>query len=163
MTTGEPAIFPSAPVRNRLLRHFLQDWPPGLWPADAAHLDLAARIASEGWRERAAERGLPVPADTSGACVFTSLFGLHLFGGRILGNYDHQHLVLPDGRRWDPCAENADVRALLERGVDPWRQGRKGFGGRDHLEGMASCLPRVALWIERFARLAPQEAAPEPF
>jgi hypothetical protein len=135
---------------SHLPLHLLGDHPPGPWPADDAHLALAARIAAEGWKERARERGRPEPEDTSGSCIFTSLFGLHLFGGRIEGNFRHQFLVLPDGRRWDPCEANADVRDILEKGGDPWLHPGAGFGNRDHLESMASCLPRVSLWVERF-------------
>lgn len=124
---------------------------------------IAGRVALEGWRERASERGRPVPADLSGSCKFTSLLAQRLFGGRLRGNADHQFLELPGGERLDLNADAADVRDLQARGIDPWRHDPLFWHNPDHRASLRSCAARVAIWEEEVRRAVDAgEPLPEP-
>lgn len=126
-------------------------------------IEIARRVALQGWRVRAKERGRPEPEDLSGSCKFTSLMALALFGGRLRGNSEHQYLELPSGERLDLNAEAEDVRAMQARGVDPWRHDTAFWNNLDHRASLRSCKPRVALWVEEVHREVQQLAtSPEP-
>jgi hypothetical protein len=115
---------------------------PGRDPAELREFVL------ERWKERAAERGLPEPADLANACKFSALFVKSVLGGRIVGNWDHAFNEV-DGKVVDICAaENAHL-------ADPYR--RDGAFMRDDaaIESFESCLPRVADWVRLFPAPTP--------
>lgn len=119
-----------------------------LLPATPENIEKAKAFVLKKWRERATERGLRAPTDLSSSCKFSSLFAQRVFGGKLRGNWDHQFVVLPDGKVLDLNLDAEDVRAL----DDPHRHDRSFWGNREHRESMASCEPRVAAWVEEFRR-----------
>lgn len=110
------------------------------------NISLARAFALNRWRDRARERGLPIPDDLSSSCKFTSLFAQGLFGGRLRGNHDHQFLELPGGEILDLNAEAKDVRALDTH----YRHDPVFWNNPDHRASLRSCRPRVADWLEDF-------------
>lgn len=97
------------------------------------------------WCERAKERGLPPPVDTSSACKFISLFVKIQLGGAITGNSRHQFNVL-NGKIFDLCADNQDVATMIE----PYEIEKGFIGNKEHLDSMRSCLVRVLQWKEQY-------------
>lgn len=119
-------------------------------PATPENIERAKAFVFEKWKERAAERGKPEPADLSYACKFSSLFAQRIFGGELRGNIDHQFLRTWDGQIVDLNMDAADVREL---GADAHEHDEDWFGCDDHEESMASCLPRVEKWVKQFRQL----------
>ena len=122
---------------------------------DARETELARKALANLWRERAAERGLPEPADLSGSCKFSSLLLSEVFGLEMRGNEDHQFCVGPGGEIVDLNANEPDVRAL----ADPYRHDSSFWMSPDHAESLESCRRRVASWAVRLrAEIAAAEA-----
>ncbi len=118
-------------------------------PATPENIERAKAFVFEKWKERAAERGQPEPADLSYACKFSSLFAQQIFGGEIQGNANHQFLRTPNGQILDLNIDAADVKKL---GAGAHGHDKRWFGNRDHKESMKSCMPRVEKWVEEFRR-----------
>lgn len=97
------------------------------------------------WKERAAERHAPEPADLSRSCKFVTLFAKCVFGGHIEGNRAHQFNVI-DGQVVDFNYDASDVRGL----PDPYLHDGLFFANADHLSSMASCMSRVNRWVDEF-------------
>ncbi|WP_156924266.1 transcriptional regulator [Derxia gummosa] len=97
------------------------------------------------WRERASERGEPVPLDLSRSCKYGSLFMSLVYGGTIAGNYQHQFNII-DGRIVDLSHAAADVFRMRE----PYAHDADLFVADFHRESMASITPRVSGWVEEF-------------
>ena len=116
-------------------------------PATPENILKAKEFVFRKWKERATERGLPTPQDLSSSCKFGSLFAQKIFGGKLQGNYDHQHVVLPDGQIIDFSHDAEDVKSLR----NPYKHDKKFWNNPDHRESMASCLPRVNQWVEEFS------------
>ena len=115
----------------------------GLFTLSPETLATAKEVLMAGWKQRAAERGLPEPSDLAGACKFASLFAKIAFGGTIEGAYEHQYNVI-HGKMFD-LSEQA--------GHDGIEHDYTFFGNSEHLESLESCLPRVRGWIENLVDL----------
>jgi len=118
------------------------------YPVTSEWIAKAREFLLEKWSERVRELGRKQPADLSGACKFSSLFGKEVFGLDIQGNWDHQFNVLPDGSPLD----------LGEQG-DSHEHDEEFFGNPEHRESMKSCMPRVRGWAEEFRRRYPLKQA----
>ncbi len=88
------------------------------------------------------------PDDLSSSCKFTSLFAREVFGGEVVGNYDHQFLRLHNGAILDLNDGAKDVLAMDA----PYEIDRDFFGSPDHAASMESCIPRVQEWVAAFSR-----------
>jgi hypothetical protein len=79
------------------------------------------------WREvRGIEKEFAEPSDLSNGCKFSSLFCSVIFGGKMVGNYDHYFTILPNGIRLDLNDEAGDIKNMLIKhnegtGKDPYR------------------------------------------
>ncbi|MBO9428721.1 hypothetical protein [Sulfitobacter sp. R18_1] len=140
-------------MMDPVTRDWLEDDREGVYPVSDELMAVAAAFCLERWRERAEERGLPVPRDLSYACKFTSLFLRELIGGEIKGNWDHQFVEL-DGEIYDLNRSAEDVANL----VDPWHHDPEFMGNPEHVEALESCIPRVRTWVEKFM----SQYSPEP-
>jgi hypothetical protein len=146
-------------------------------PAIDENFQAAKEFAFRKWQERAREFGREMPIDLSGACKFTSLFAVLVFGGQIRGNFFHQWVELPNGRLLDLNAESEDV-AILKGGSIPayarsyaeamrqtppsdlYTHSQRHIGSRDHRESMASVRPRAEQWAREFlASRTPKKSA----
>jgi hypothetical protein len=124
------------------------------------NIEKAKRFVLKKWIERFHERypGLAkehpgmVPHDLTDSCKFTSLFAQALFGGEIMGSYDHQYLSL-NGQVIDLNADAADVRELGQAAYD---HDHEFFGNPDHRESLKSCMPRVKDWVAEFLKQGAQ-------
>ncbi len=123
------------------LNAFLEEYIPGLpIPHSKAAEKVTQSFLLARWQERAKECGGPQPTSLSGACKFTSLFTIKVFGGEMRGNYDHQWVEL-HGEVIDPT-NNVDGGAI-EHDDDFWLN-------EEHLDALVSCLPRVRNWLKQF-------------
>lgn len=121
------------------------------------------------WRERAAERGEPAPADLSGACKFAAAFVVEVFGGHIEAHDFHSWAIV-DGDVVDLCETATDARAMAEGRMPPYLAEYArvwGVGLPDHIhradrrfmrlsgfgEALEANAPRVKRWADEFRRL----------
>jgi hypothetical protein len=113
-------------------------------PATPENIQKAKEFVLGKWRERASEYGFEEPANLESACKFSSMFAQRVFGGRLEGNWDHQYLVLHNGRILDLTeGVGLDVEDSYLHDEDFW-------GNEEHEESMQSCLPRVERWVAEF-------------
>ncbi len=124
-------------------------------PATPENITKAKAFLLRKWKERWRDRNPngtighdDEPSDLSGSCKFSSMFAQKIFGGQIRGNYDHQFVVLRNGKVLDLNGDAADVKGIKT----PYIHDRRFFGNRDHKESMRSCEPRVERWVSDFLR-----------
>jgi len=132
------------------------DWSlpqPGLRDYSGALFGASHSFVLQRWRDWAAQRKSPVPADLSGACRYGSLFMCRLYGGAIRGNYQHQYNDF-DGQHVDLGRGAADVAAM----TDPWLHEPLFFQVPELQQALQSCLPRVDDWVALFVSQNPQSA-----
>ncbi|WP_217808628.1 hypothetical protein [Derxia lacustris] len=111
----------------------------------------AGAFVFDKWRERAAERGEPLPLDLSRSCKYGSLFMSLVYGGSIAGNYQHQYNII-DGRIVDLSHAAADVFAMRR----PYAHEPELFDLDMHRRSMENIAPRVGSWVEEFLALPPK-------
>jgi hypothetical protein len=104
------------------------------------------------WKDRQIELGRDAPADLSGASKFASLFAKELWGGEVQGNEFHQYLVLGSHVILDLCEDSSSVNDLLLDGVDIYQNDALFIGSAEYVSSMASCNPRVQLWIADYSK-----------
>lgn len=126
-------------------RAWLEADTKALLPLTEENATRSASFLLRKWKERASERREAEPADLSNSCKFVTLFVKHVFGGHIEGHHAHQFNVI-DGRVVDINRDAADVRRL----PDPHAHDESFFANPDHLDSLASCMPRVSRWIDEF-------------
>jgi hypothetical protein len=124
----------------------------GLIPPTPANLKRFVQFLKEKWTERSKQRHdswgdaqadqWQPPSTLEGACKFTSLFALRLFGGRIRGNEHHQYLELPNGKIIDPVP--------VPDHDDPQYHDDDFWMNPEHKQSLESCLPRVKGWVNEF-------------
>ena len=130
---------------KELTSHWLKTDTQGVEDINVQDLQVLQEFILAQWRERSQERQLNIPQDTSSACKFVSLFIKIQFGGKIVGNSNHQFNDI-NGQLVDLCRDNQDV-ALMK---DPWLLDSKFIGNAEHLASMKSCLGRVLQWQTRY-------------
>lgn len=122
------------------------------------------------WRERQAEKGLPIPVDLSSACMFCALLAQMIHGGRIAAHEFHTWVDL-DGTVIDLAEDSRDVAELSEGLVptsareyaetwgaevysdDPYDEDAEFTASADFRESLESCRPRVERWHAEWLRL----------
>lgn len=105
--------------------------------ATAENIQKAKAFVLQKWKERAAERGLPEPANLENACKFASMFAQRIFGGQIQGNWHHQYVV-KDGQIID-----------LTDGKHRYHD-KTFWNNPGHKASMESCRHRVEKWVREF-------------
>ena len=119
------------------------------YPATEEWIGRAKKFLREKWAQRNDEMGRgEIPSNLEGACKFASLFAKELFGGRIVGNPEHQvvqhvYQIIDLTDRYDP---------------NTFRHDKEWFGNPEHQESMQSCMPRVKQWAEEFRQKHPLES-----
>lgn len=115
---------------------------PARLELNGSTLALAQEAMDKLWEERQKERGLPPTLDRSGSCKFAALMARTLFGGTLVGNYEHVFVRLSTGQLLDLNDSQPDVMLLGDRAHDiddsPFIS--------DYRASLASCLPRVERW-----------------
>lgn len=115
--------------------------------ATPENVERARDFVLKKWKERAVELGRPEPSDLSSSCKFSSLFVQQIFGGKIMGNSDHQFVKL-NGKIIDLNIGAEDVReyGASAHHHDPifWHK------NPEHKESMRSCESRVDDWAKEF-------------
>lgn len=136
----EIRLKPGAKVKVRGRTRTAAEWRK--LPATDEWIDRAKAFLKGKWEERHRELGREgAPADLSGACKFASLFAQRLFGGRIVGNPQHQVVQLAAGRMLD-----------FTDAYDPntFYHDKEFWDNPEHRESMKSCEPRVNDWVDEF-------------
>lgn len=111
------------------------------------NIEAARALALSLWRERAASRLEPEPADLSDSCKFSALIAKALFGGAVCGNERHFFCRTDDGTIIDLNEHAADVQAIRAVGRDPYRHDARFMARMDVREALKSCQPRVDRWL----------------
>lgn len=124
---------------------------PARLEASPENVQLAQDFVLQRWIDRAQELGKPLPVDMSLGCKFASLFAWQLFGGRLKGNYLHQHVVTHAGEILDLCAGSSELVSISE----PYAHDPHFFGNRDHVDSLNSYLPRVSMWLKAWGLAHP--------
>lgn len=113
------------------------------YPANDEWVNRAKEFLKEKWAQRHRELGREgEPTDLSGACKFGSMLAKALFGGRIVGNPEHQILKLP--------TRMVDLTDLWN--PETFHHDKEFFGNPEHTESMVSCESRVQLWVHEFKK-----------
>lgn len=139
-----------------ITKSWLNKESDGVLPPTDDNICKAKEFVFEKWKERAVERGINEPTDLSSSCKFCSLFVKQVFGGRIRGNYDHEHNVI-EGKIIDLSCDSEDVSKL----DNPYWHDRTHMGCRDHIETLKSCMPRVNEWVDGFTKKMVEESDAE--
>lgn len=147
-------------LREEARQRLTSAMPPLVAPT-AELLASAEEFLLSRWRDRAREFGRPAPETLEGACKFASLFVQAVFGGSIHGNSEHQVNMVP--------IPGGEVLVdLVRSGPPPLALDKDFWANPEHVESVASCLPRVMEWAEGFlsrltaARVMTETVAPDP-
>ena len=140
-----------------------EEYSRGLIQPTSENLNKFLQFLKEKWTERskqrhdswgdAQDRAWQPPSTLEGACKFTSLFALKLFGGRIRGNEHHQYLELPNGKIIDPVP--------VPDHDDPQHHDDEFWLNPEHKQSLESCLPRVKGWVNEFMSMNQQQTTEE--
>jgi len=140
-----------------------EEYSRGLIQPTSENLNKFLQFLKEKWTERskqrhdswgdAQDRAWQPPSTLEGACKFTSLFALRLFGGRIRGNEHHQYLELPNGKIIDPVP--------VPDHDDPQHHDDEFWLNPEHKQSLESCLPRVKGWVNEFMSMNQQQTTEE--
>jgi len=140
-----------------------EEYSRGLIQPTSENLNKFLQFLKEKWTERskqrhdswgdAQDRAWQPPSTLEGACKFTSLFALRLFGGRIRGNEHHQYLELPNGKIIDPVP--------VPDHDDPQHHDDEFWLNPEHKQSLESCLPRVKGWVNEFMSMNQQQVTEE--
>jgi 8-oxo-dGTP pyrophosphatase MutT (NUDIX family)/GNAT superfamily N-acetyltransferase len=110
-------------------------------PVTDEWLNRAKGFLKDKWSERHKEMGREdIPTDLKGACKFASLFAQKLFGGRLVGNPDHQ--VLKNVNRIIDLTDIYDPNTF--------HHDKEFWMNPEHEESMKSIEPRVQQWVDEF-------------
>jgi len=140
-----------------------EEYSRGLIQPTSENLNKFLQFLKEKWTERskqrhdswgdAQDRAWQPPSTLEGACKFTSLFALRLFGGRIRGNEHHQYLELPNGKIIDPVP--------VPDHDNPQHHDDEFWLNPEHKQSLESCLPRVKGWVNEFMSMNQQQVTEE--
>jgi RNA:NAD 2'-phosphotransferase (TPT1/KptA family)/8-oxo-dGTP pyrophosphatase MutT (NUDIX family)/ribosomal protein L32 len=113
-------------------------------PVTDEWINRAKLFLKDKWAERHKElQREGVPTDLKGACKFASLFAQKLFGGKIMGNPNHQ--VVRHGMGFIDLTDQFNPSTFTHD--------KEFWMNPEHAESMKSVEPRVQEWVDEFMQL----------